>query len=79
MRRDVDTRDARGVQLYPTGRAQENLQNLREAWSRTLEGTVDDAETIDIVTAALRRIENELIARRQRAGQQRAGQQRAGD
>jgi MarR family transcriptional regulator, temperature-dependent positive regulator of motility len=78
VRRDVDTRDARGVQLYPTGRAQENLQNLRETWSRTLEGTVDDPETIDVVNAALRRIENELIARRQRTGEQRASQQRAG-
>jgi hypothetical protein len=35
---------------------------------------VDDPDTIDVVNTALRRIENELIARRQRAGEQRAGQ-----
>ena len=39
---------------------------------------MDDPETIDVVNAALRRIENELIARRQRTGEQRASQQRAG-
>ena len=72
VRRDVDTRDARSVQLYLTGRAQENRQNLRQAWSRTLEGTVGDPETVDVVNTALRRIENELIARRPRAGEQRA-------
>ena len=67
VRRDVDARDARSVHLYPTARAHENLQHLREAWGRTLEGTVDDPGTIDLVNATLRRIENELIARR-RAG-----------
>ena len=72
VRRDVDAHDARGVHLYPTARAHENLQHLREAWSRTLEGIVDDAETIDLVSATLRRIENELIARRRRVGGQRA-------
>jgi hypothetical protein len=49
----------------------EALQHLREAWSRTLEGIVDDAETIDLVSATLRRIENELIARRRCLGDQR--------
>ncbi len=37
------------------------------AWSRALEGTVDDPGTIDVVNATLRRIENELIARRRGA------------
>jgi MarR family transcriptional regulator, temperature-dependent positive regulator of motility len=71
VRRDVDARDARGVHLYPTARAHENLQHLREAWSRTLEGIVDDPETIDLVSATLRHVENELIARRRRVGGQR--------
>jgi MarR family transcriptional regulator, temperature-dependent positive regulator of motility len=71
VRRDVNERDARGVHLYPTARAQENLQHLREAWSRALEGIVDDPETIDLVSATLRRIENELIARRRGVGDQR--------
>ena len=64
VRRDVDPRDARGVHLYPTAHAQENLQHLREAWSRTLDGTLDDPETIDSVNAALRHIENQLMTRR---------------
>jgi hypothetical protein len=71
VRRDVDARDARSVRLYPTARARENLQHLRDAWSRTLEGTVDDPETIEFVNATLRRIENELTARRRHAGGQR--------
>jgi DNA-binding MarR family transcriptional regulator len=72
VRRDVDARDARGVHLYPTARAHENLQHLRDTWSRTLEGIVDDPETIDAVNATLRRIENELIARRRRTSDQHA-------
>jgi MarR family transcriptional regulator, temperature-dependent positive regulator of motility len=72
VRRDIDARDARGVRLYPTARARENLQDLREAWSRALEGIVDDPETIDLVNATLRRVENELTARRRRAADQRA-------
>jgi MarR family transcriptional regulator, temperature-dependent positive regulator of motility len=71
VRRDVDAHDARSVRLYPTARARENLQNLRDTWSRALEGIVDDPGTIDSVNATLRRIENELIARRQREGRLR--------
>jgi len=71
VRREVDARDARTVHLHPTARAHENLQHLRAAWSRTLEGTVDDPETIDFINATLRRIENELVTRRRRAGDQR--------
>jgi MarR family transcriptional regulator, temperature-dependent positive regulator of motility len=66
VRRDVDARDARGVHLYPTARAQENLRHLRDSWSKALTGIVDDPETIDSVNATLRRIEHELTARRQR-------------
>jgi hypothetical protein len=65
VRRDVDAHDARGVRLYPAARSEENLQNLRDTWSQALEGIVDDPETIDSVNATLRRIESELIARRQ--------------
>ena len=71
IRREVDARDARTAHLYPTARAHENFQHLRAAWSRTLEGTVDDSETIDFINAPPRRIENELVKRRRRAGDQR--------
>jgi len=50
-------------------------------WSVLIGGELRSArsgETIDVVNAALRHIENELIARRQRTGEQRASQQRAG-
>jgi hypothetical protein len=67
VRREIDARDARIVHLYPTERAREGLRHLRDTWSRTLEGIVDDPETIDSVNATLRRIENELTARRWRA------------
>lgn len=68
VRREVDARDARCARLYPTERARENLGHLRDAWSRALEGTVDDPDTIDLLNTTLRRIENELVARRRRAG-----------
>ena len=63
VRRETDVQDARSVHLYPTERAGENRLRLREAWSRTLEGIVDDPETIDRVNTTLRRIEHELNAR----------------
>ncbi len=75
VRREAGARDARTVHLYPTARARENLQQLRDAWSRTLSGTVDDPETIDLVNATLRRIENQLAARRHAA----AGTRKAAD
>lgn len=37
---------------------------LRDNWDRTLRGIIDDPATIEIVNATLRRIEDELIARR---------------
>lgn len=71
VRRERDALDARTVHLYLTPLAHERLQHLRAAWSRTLEGTVDDPETINLINAVLRRIENELVTRRRRAGDQR--------
>ncbi|ONH51329.1 MarR family transcriptional regulator [Frankia sp. CcI49] len=64
VRRDLDPLDARCVRLYPTAQAHENLQRLRQAWSQTLAGIVDEPETIDLVNTTLRRIENALAARR---------------
>ena len=71
VRREVDARDARTAHLYPTARAHENFQHLRSSWSRTLEGTVEDSETIDFINTTLQRIEDELVKRRRRAGDQR--------
>lgn len=64
VHREVEAGDARYVRLYPTAKARENLQHLRDEWNRMLKGVVDDPQTIDFVNTTLRRIENELIARR---------------
>ena len=64
VERVVDDRNARGVCLYPTEKAHQNLQCLRDHWDQTLQGIIDDPATIEVVNAALRRIEDELIARR---------------
>ncbi|MEV6784746.1 MarR family winged helix-turn-helix transcriptional regulator [Streptomyces sp. NPDC051098] len=62
--RVVDDRNARAVRLYPTEKANQNLQYLRDNWDQTLQGIIDDPATIEIVNATLRRIEDELMARR---------------
>lgn len=66
VRRDVDQRDARRVRLYPTPQAQDNLNRLRDVWSRLLDGIVSDPEEIDIAISILRRLEVELTARARR-------------
>ncbi|MET8557811.1 MarR family winged helix-turn-helix transcriptional regulator [Streptomyces sp. NPDC004959] len=66
--RVVDDRNARGVRLYPTEKAHRNQRILRDNWDRTLRGIIDDPATLATVNAALRRIEDELIARRAGAG-----------
>ncbi|WP_328833303.1 MarR family transcriptional regulator [Streptomyces sp. NBC_00252] len=63
VRRDADEHDARRVRLYPTEKAQENLQRLREVWSGLLAEAVTDADDIDAVIATLRAIETRLVAR----------------
>lgn len=63
VRREVDQDDGRRIRLYPTARAQENLQRLREIWSHLLDGVVTDPGEIDAVTAILRRIETRLVAK----------------
>ena len=62
--RDVDRRDARVVRLFPTERARESTEALRETWSETLGGIVDDPAELDLVVTTLRHIEDELISRR---------------
>lgn len=61
--REVDKRDACCVRLYPTDRAHENLQQLRDSWSRALDGIVEDPHAIDDVNATLRHIESGLSTR----------------
>jgi DNA-binding MarR family transcriptional regulator len=63
VRREVDRHDARRVRLHPTEKAQENLQRLRETWSRLLEDTVTGPDEIDAAISTLRHIETQLIAR----------------
>jgi MarR family transcriptional regulator, temperature-dependent positive regulator of motility len=63
VRREVDRHDARRVCLYPTEKAQENLQRLREVWSRLLEETITDSGEIDAAISTLRQIESRLLAR----------------
>ena len=69
VRREVDQHDARRVRLYPTEKAEENLQRLREVWSRLLEETEADPNEIDAVISTLRHIETRLVARSDSAGE----------
>lgn len=63
VRREVDAHDARRVRLHPTEKARENLQRLRELWSRLLQEAVADPDEIDAAVSTLRHIETRLIAR----------------
>ena len=63
VRRGIDQHDARRVRLYPTEKAQQNLQRLREVWSHLLEGTITDSDEIDAMISGLRRIETQLVTR----------------
>ncbi|MGA3148670.1 MAG: MarR family transcriptional regulator [Acidimicrobiales bacterium] len=66
VRRDVDQHDGRRVRLSPTPQAHDNLQRLRDVWSRLLDGIVNDPEEIDHAISTLRRIETELTGRARR-------------
>jgi MarR family transcriptional regulator, temperature-dependent positive regulator of motility len=63
VRRDADEHDARRVRLYPTEKAHENLQRLREVWSLLLEEAIADSDEIDAAISTLRQIETRLLAR----------------
>jgi DNA-binding MarR family transcriptional regulator len=66
VRRDVDQHDGRRVRLYPTPQAHDNLQRLRDVWSRLLDGIINDPEEIDNAISTLRRLETEFTARARR-------------
>ena len=65
VERRTDPHDARGVNLFPTRRAGENLKRLRRQWaqqlSRALGGDTKDAAA---ATALLERVEAALMADR---------------
>lgn len=63
VRREIDQHDARQVHLYPTEKAHQNLQRLREIWSSMLDETVVDPDEIDAAISTLRHIETRLITR----------------
>jgi len=73
VRRDVDQHDGRRIRLYPTARAHDNLQQLRDVWSRLLDGIVSDPEEIEAVNSTLRRIETQLVARARRGADHTPG------
>ncbi|PKV93685.1 DNA-binding MarR family transcriptional regulator [Amycolatopsis echigonensis] len=68
LRREADPDDARRVRLYPTPKAAENLQRLRDTWSELLDGTFTDAEELGSLITALQRIETRLVARSRGTG-----------
>jgi MarR family transcriptional regulator, temperature-dependent positive regulator of motility len=69
VRREVDQDDGRRVHLYPTQQARDNLERLRNVWSRLLDGIVNDPEEVYIAITLLRRLEIDLIARARRDSQ----------
>ncbi len=66
VRRDTDAADGRRARLYPTERAQRNLRQLHDIWSRLLDGVIADPAEIDQTASTLRRIETGLTARARR-------------
>ena len=63
VRREVDQQDARRARLYPTEQARANLQELRDIWSRLLDGVIPDPDQVDTLNTALRHIETQLVER----------------
>ncbi|MBB1159787.1 MULTISPECIES: MarR family winged helix-turn-helix transcriptional regulator [Amycolatopsis] len=62
LRREADPEDARRVRLYPTPKAAENLQKLRDTWSALLDGTFTGPAEIDALIKTLHGIEARLVA-----------------
>ena len=62
--RVADDHDGRVARLFPTQRAMESTDALRDTWSQALDGLVENPEHLDLVIEVLRHIEDELIYRR---------------
>jgi MarR family transcriptional regulator, temperature-dependent positive regulator of motility len=63
VRRKTDPHDGRRIRLYPTAKAQDNLRQLQDIWSRLLAGIITDPAEIEAAASVLRRIETRLTAR----------------
>ncbi|TDO07389.1 MarR family protein [Mycobacterium sp. BK086] len=65
VERRADPHDARGINLFPTDRAAENLTRLRRQWAQALSSALgDDATNAVAATALLERAEAKLMAER---------------
>jgi DNA-binding MarR family transcriptional regulator len=65
VERRADPHDARGVNLFPTHRAADNLKRLRRQWAQHLERALDgDLKNAKAAKALLERIETALIVER---------------
>ena len=65
VERRADPHDARGINLFPTDRAAENLKRLRRQWAQLLSGALGgDVMNAAAATALLERVEAELMAER---------------
>jgi DNA-binding MarR family transcriptional regulator len=65
VERRTDPHDARGVNLFPTERAAENLQKLRRQWANQLAGALGaDVENAAAATVLLQRVEAAMMADR---------------
>lgn len=65
VERRADPHDARGVNLFPTDRAAENLKRLRRQWAQHLSGALGgDVKSATAAKALLQRVEAGLMADR---------------
>ncbi len=65
VERRADPHDARGVNLYPTDRAAENLKRVRRQWAQLMEtGLRGDRQGAGAAKALLERVEAALMADR---------------
>lgn len=65
VERRADPHDARGVNLYPTDRAAENLKRVRRQWAQLMEtGLRGDRQGAEAAKALLERVEAGLMADR---------------
>jgi DNA-binding MarR family transcriptional regulator len=65
VERRADSHDARGVNLFPTDLAAENLKRLRRHWAQFLSGALGgDLENVKAAKAVLQRVDAGLVANR---------------
>jgi DNA-binding MarR family transcriptional regulator len=65
VERRTDPHDARGVNLFPTDRAADNLERLRRRWAQEMSSALGgDLHHAAVVKAVLERVEAGLVADR---------------